>query len=254
MEITFLGTGTSHGVPVIGCRCEVCLSPNPKNRRNRTGVWLHDDKQSAIIDVSSEFRIAALQYGLQKLDFTLLTHGHSDHISGLDDLRIFSQTSGKAMPLYSNTQTLKEVKERFAYAFEAPKEYGGGVPQYDLIEINSPLKIGDWEITPLPIMHGPWPIYGFRINNFAFITDVTLIPKSTLALLNNLDYLVLDCLRHRPHSTHLCLPQAIEYAQIIKAKETYFTHFTHELEHEETQKLLPPSVYMSYDGLTLNTR
>lgn len=285
MRITFLGTGTSHGVPVIGCTCAVCVSANPKNRRNRIGVWLHDGPepagrdlsggehpsptaasgappapesrtgrgQSAVIDVSSEFRTAALAYGLKHVDFVMLTHGHSDHVSGLDDLRIFSQTSGKAIPIYSDARTLKEIRSRFAYAFNPPKEYGGGTPQYDLREVTGAFQQGGWRITPLPVMHGPEPILGYRVNDFAFITDVTVIPESTLALLGGLDVLVLDCLRKKPHSTHLSLDQAVAYAKRIRAKRTYLIHLTHELEHEETESGLPAEIRVAYDGLELET-
>jgi phosphoribosyl 1,2-cyclic phosphate phosphodiesterase len=285
MHITFLGTGTSHGVPVIGCTCPVCLSTNPKNRRNRIGVWLHDGPepagrdlsrgehplptaaaghrpapdsspgrgQSAVIDVSSEFRTAALAYGLKHVDFVMLTHGHSDHVSGLDDLRIFSQTSGKAIPVFSDTRTLGEIRSRFAYAFNPPKEYGGGTPQYDLREVTGTFQQGGWRITPLPVMHGPEPILGFRVNDFAFITDVTVIPEPTLALLEGLDVLVLDCLRKKPHSTHLSLDQAVAYAKRIRAKRTYLIHLTHELEHEETENGLPADIRVAYDGLELET-
>jgi phosphoribosyl 1,2-cyclic phosphate phosphodiesterase len=284
MRVTFLGTGTSHGIPVIGCTCAVCQSPNPKNRRNRIGVWLHEGPAqmgrdltekghadakaaeaaghapepgpqglSAVIDISSEFRNACLERGLKRLDFAMLTHAHSDHVSGLDDLRIFSQTSGKAMPIYADARTLEDIRSRFAYAFHPPKEYGGGTPQYDLREVNAGFREGGWRITPLPVMHGPEPILGFRVNDFAFITDVTVIPESTLALLEGLDVLALDCLRKRPHSTHLSLDQAVAYAKRIKAKRTYLIHLTHELEHEETENGLPPEIRVAYDGLELET-
>jgi phosphoribosyl 1,2-cyclic phosphate phosphodiesterase len=292
MRITFLGTGTSHGIPVIGCTCAVCLSPDPRNRRNRIGVWLHDGPphagrdlsekghaetkaalasgaaagavgaeaaggpqgRSCVIDISSEFRIACLDRGLKRLDFALLTHAHSDHVSGLDDLRIFSQTSGRAVPIHADARTLEDIRARFAYAFNPPKEYGGGTPQFDLREVTGAFTEGDWRITPLPVMHGPEPILGFRVNDFAFITDVTVIPESTLALLEGLDVLALDCLRKRPHSTHLSLDQAVAYAKRIKAKRTFFIHLTHELEHAETEAGLPPEIRVAYDGLELTTR
>lgn len=293
MRVTFLGTGTSHGIPVIGCSCAVCVSANPKNRRNRIGVWLHDGPPhtgrdltekghaeadaltstaavaasepdaphggapeakglSAVLDVCSEFRIACLDNGLKRLDFVLLTHAHSDHVSGLDDLRIFSQTSGRPMPIYADARTLEDIRSRYAYAFNPPKEYGGGTPQYELREVTGGFRKDGWNIVPLPVMHGPEPILGYRVNDFAFITDVTVIPDSTLALLKGLDVLALDCLRKRPHSTHLCLDQAVAYAKRIGAKRTYLIHLTHELEHEETENGLPPEIRVAYDGLVLD--
>lgn len=292
MRITFLGTGTSHGVPVIGCTCPVCTSPNPKNRRNRIGVWLHEGPAhegrdlsesghdarlaaggdskgtelkgnagalqgppaglSAVIDISSDFRNACLAFGLKRVDFALVTHGHSDHISGMDDLRVFSQTSGRAVPIYADGRTLEEIRARFAYAFNPSKAYGGGIPQFDLREVAGGFMMGNWRITPLPVMHGPEPILGFRVNDFAFITDVTVIPESTLALLEGVDVLALDCLRKKPHSTHLSLDQAVAYAKRIKAKRTYLIHLTHDLEHEETESGLPENIRVAYDGLELD--
>jgi len=253
MEVTFLGTGTSHGIPVIGCNCKVCQSPNPRNRRNRTGVWVHDSQRSLVIDVSSEFRIASLQYGLKRLDLALLTHAHSDHISGLDDLRIFSQVTGKPTLLCGDENTFADLRKRFDYAFAPPKNYGGGTPQFELKVITEPFVWEGWVITPLPVWHGPDPIIGWRINNFAFITDVTIIPDSTLQLLQGLDILALDCLRKAPHSTHLHLAQSIAYAEQIKARRSYMVHLAHELEHDETESELPENCFVAYDGLTLKS-
>lgn len=254
MKIAFLGTGTSHGIPVIGCTCAVCLSPHPKNKRNRTGIWLSEtDGTSAVIDVSSEFRLAALRHGMSRLDFALLTHSHSDHVSGLDDLRVFSQRSGKAVPIHADSATLADLRVRFAYAFAPPKEYGGGVPQYELREVTGPFDAGPWRVTPLPVLHGPEPILGFRVQDFAFITDVTVIPEATLDLMRGLDVLALDCLRRKPHSTHLSLPQALDYARRIRAKRTYLVHLAHELEHEETQRECPEGVFVAWDGLELES-
>lgn len=253
MRITFFGTGTSHGIPMIGCDCAVCTSSNPRNRRNRTGIWLHDEKISAAIDISSEFRIASLRHGLKHLDFALLTHAHSDHIAGLDDLRIFSQRSGQATPLYGDANTLTGVRERFPYAFAPGKNYGGGVPQFDAREIKNaqPFNWQEWSIVPLPVLHGPEPILGYRVGNFALITDVTFIPDETLAKLQGVDVLALDCLRRAPHSTHLHLQGAIDYALKIQAKRTYMVHLAHDLEHDETEKVLPPHCWVAYDGLEL---
>jgi phosphoribosyl 1,2-cyclic phosphate phosphodiesterase len=254
VRITFLGTGTSHGIPVIGCTCAVCLSPDPRNRRNRTGVWIREPGgPSAVLDVSSEFRIGALRHGLAHLDFVLLTHGHSDHISGLDDLRVFAQRTGRATPLYANAATMADIRHRFDYAFAPPRDYGGGVPQYEMREVKGSFVEGPWEITPLPVMHGPDSILGYRVNGFAFITDVTTIPEETLDLMRGLDVLALDCLRRQPHSTHLHFDRAVDYARRIGARRTYFIHMGHELEHAETERELPENIRLAYDGLELES-
>ncbi len=253
MKVAFLGTGTSHGIPVIGCRCAVCRSPDPRDKRNRTGVWLRDARHSLIIDVSGDFRLGAIRHGLEGIDAALITHAHSDHTSGLDDLRIFSQVTGKPTVLYGDAATLADIRRRFDYAFTPPKNYGGGAPQYDprVVEPGVSFKVGGWTVTPLPVMHGPEPVLGWRVNDFAFITDVTVIPDDTIALMQGIKVLALDCLRDQPHSTHLHFDAAVAYAKRIAAPKTYFIHMCHLLGHEATEARLPPEVRLAYDGLEI---
>ncbi|MEM7181538.1 MAG: MBL fold metallo-hydrolase [Spirochaetota bacterium] len=252
MEIRFFGTGTSHGIPVIGCECNTCTSTNPKNTRYRTCVHVLYEDTSLLIDVSPEFRLQAIKYKLQRVDGILFTHAHSDHCSGLDDIRRYNELQESAIPVYGNGETLLELQRKFSYIFRQTQE-GGGKPKITLAEAQNyqEFSLGGVSILPLPVLHGSLEIFGYRIGRFAFITDVTEIPEQTFACLQDLDVLVLDALRHRPHTTHFTLQQAIEAATRISAKKTYFTHMSHELEHEETEKTLPESMYLSYDGLCL---
>ncbi len=251
MRLAFFGTGTSHGIPVIGCRCAVCRSQDTRDKRNRTGIWLRDDHHSVVIDVSGDFRQGALRHGLARLDAALLTHAHSDHTAGLDDLRIFSQVTGVPTVLYATEETFADIRKRFEYAFTPPKHYGGGAPQYDvrIVDPAHAFTIGKWLVTPLPVWHGPEPILGYRIGDFAFITDVTVIPDETIALMQGLKVLALDCLREKPHSTHLHFDKAVEYARRIGAETTYFVHMSHDLGHVATEARLPPEIRLAYDGL-----
>ena len=252
MKIRFFGTGTSHGIPVIGCDCDTCQSTNPKNTRYRTCVNVLVEGLSLLIDVSPEFRLQALKFKLQQIDAILFTHAHSDHCSGLDDIRRYNELQESSIPVYGNTETLLELQRKFSYIFRQTQE-GGGKPKITLAETQNyqEFSLGGVSILPIPVLHGGLEILGYRIGKFAFITDVTEIPEQTFAALQDLDVLVLDALRHRPHPTHFTLQQAIRASERIAAKKTYFTHMSHELEHEETEKSLPESMYLSYDGLCL---
>ncbi|MCB1141455.1 MAG: MBL fold metallo-hydrolase [Leptospiraceae bacterium] len=252
MKVKFLGTGTSHGIPVIGCSCPTCTSKDPRNQRYRTGLYIQDSSHSFIIDTPPEFRLRALEYKIQKIDAVLFTHAHSDHCAGLDDIRRFNELQNSSIPVYGNEETLSELRKKFSYVFEETQE-GGGKPKLDLKLISDfeTLKLGKLNFIGLPVYHGELKILGYRIGGFAFITDVSKIPEETFSRLKDLEILVLDALRIEKHPTHFNLEEAIEAAFRIGAQKTYFTHITHILEHESTEKVLPQTMFLAYDGLEL---
>ena len=253
MKITFLGTGTSHGVPVIGCDCDVCTSPNPKNTRFRTSALLEDpDGHNLLIDASVDFRQQALRAKIHTLHDILITHAHADHIFGLDDTRIFSRNN-RVVNVYLDAHCDKRLRQVYDYVYGAAIQEGGGLPKFKniIIAAGNTFQVKTFTIVPIHILHGKLPILGFRINNLAYLTDCSHIPEASFAYLENLDLLVLNALRPRPHSTHFSLGEAVEAAQRIRARHTYFTHITHKLEHDATNAALPPGMQLAYDGLVV---
>lgn len=250
MRVTFLGTGTSRGIPVIGCQCRVCASTNPKNRRLRPSVLVQSEA-TVIIDTSVDFRIQMLQYDVRRLDAVLYTHAHVDHILGLDDVYPFNVRSGKAMPVYASPQTLRELRITFRYLFE--EKLYPGIPKVELFGINGAFQIGDLRFEPIEVFHGKMPVLGFRVDRFAYVTDVNFIPDESLEKLRGVEYLVLDGLRFRAHPTHFTLAEAAATAQRIGARQTYLVHMCHDVDHEEGNASLPESVQLAYDGMTLET-
>jgi len=250
MKITFLGTGTSQGIPVIGCDHPVCLSENPKDKRLRSSVLIQDEDFQIVIDCGPDFRMQMLQTGIRQLDAIIFTHEHSDHTAGLDDIRQFSHKNG-ALPLYAEARVLSDLHKRFEYIFNNDIIYEGKPQAKSVqIEVKKTFKIKSKTIVPIAIMHGDLPILGFRIGDFAYLTDISYITSSELEKLNGLKMLVVDALRIEPHYTHFNLAQALDLVEAIKPKQTYLTHISHRLGfHDEVEKLLPERVYLSYDGL-----
>ena len=252
MRLTFLGTGTSTGVPSIACDCETCTSDDPRDKRLRVSVLIEHADQTIIIDTSSDFRQQALRHGLKRLDAVLVTHCHADHIFGLDDIRPLNFRHG-ALGLYANERAWKDIRRIFQYVFE-PTHFGGGLPQIvpHTVVNGAPFWFGpDLHITPLEVIHGRLPVIAYRINDFAYATDLSEIPAATLDGLRDLKVLALDCLRIRPHQTHLWLERALEYVAELQPQRTYFTHITHDIKHARDSKLLPDNVEWAYDGLVV---
>lgn len=252
MKLTFLGTGTSTGVPSIGCDCETCLSNDPRDKRLRVSVLIEHGGKKILVDTSIDFRQQALRAKIDFLDAVLITHCHVDHVFGLDDIRPLNFRHG-AMGVYANEIAWKDLRRIFQYIF-IPNHIGGGLPQLipHTVEHNSPFCIGeDLEITPLEVIHGKLPVIAYRFNDFAYCTDLKTIPPDSLAGLLDLDVLVLDCVRIKPHSTHLCLEEALDYIEVLKPKRAFLTHLNHDILHERDSKLLPDNVQFAYDELVV---
>jgi phosphoribosyl 1,2-cyclic phosphate phosphodiesterase len=249
--ITFLGTGTSQGVPVIACTCEVCKSLDYRNKRLRTSVHIQVDNQSLVVDTGPDFRQQMLRENVNRLDAVIFTHAHRDHTSGLDDVRAYNYIYKMDMPVYGTQAVLDQLKVEYAYAFEEIKY--PGLPRLALNLISEKeFEINGVKITPLPVHHHKMPVMGFRIGNFSYITDANLIPDETLKRLHGTDVLVLNALQHEPHISHFNLQQALEAARTIGARKTYFTHISHKLGlHDEVSKTLPANVMLAYDGLQI---
>lgn len=256
MELEILGSGTSHGIPVIGCPCPVCASTDPRDNRMRASALVRDDDGTAIlIDAGPEFRIQALRSRITHLDAVLITHTHADHIHGLDDIRIF--TAHSEMPVYVSEVFIGEIKERFSYIFKTTQK-GGGKPQLNLIPVSgtSPFTVAGKIIQPIPLMHGSLEILGWRIGDTAYLTDCNGIPESTFELLKGVKNLVIDALRERPHSTHFNFEQAIANIDRISPENAWFTHLCHDFSHIQLQEWLSKNapgkkIEPAHDGLRI---
>ncbi|BCM25069.1 MBL fold metallo-hydrolase [Methyloradius palustris] len=251
MQLTILGAGSSAGTPVIGCGCLTCLSDNPKNKRTRcSSAITMPNGEVILIDTGPDLRTQALRENLTRVDAVLYTHTHADHLHGIDDLRAFCQLQKKQIPLYGKQDTLAHILAKFGYTIRDPGDFWE-LPVLSLNEIDQAFELFGVTITPIPVKHGRSDILGYRLGNMAYLTDVSEIPESSLALLNNLDLLLLDCLRYTTHFTHIHLEQSLAYASLIKAKQNYLIHMTHDIEYEALSSELPNNVHVGFDGLTL---
>ena len=255
MTVTLLGTGTSTGVPVIGCQCAVCQSDDPRDKRTRTSCRVQVDGLEIIIDTGPDFRKQSLREDLRRVDAVLFTHHHFDHIVGMDDLRPFFFDSKASIPCYARPNTAEALRHRFSYIF-GPKKYPSAA-NLTLESVQGTFEVsGRYEkgrrvsVTPIDAFHGELPLYGYRIGRFAFLTDTSHIPEHSFAQLNDLDVLVLDALRHKAHPTHFTIAEAVQTARRIGARQTYFVHMTHSVPYSAENASLPDGINLGYDGLS----
>jgi phosphoribosyl 1,2-cyclic phosphate phosphodiesterase len=258
-----LGSGTSHGVPMIGCDCAVCHSTDPRDRRTRPSILIETTDasdsglpfaasvRSILVDTSTDLRTQALAHNLRRVDSILFTHSHADHIMGLDEVRRFNVLQHGPITCFADERTLSDLRRSFAYVFSPPTSQGGGIPQLSPFQIVGPFSLGGVEIVPIPLLHGRRPILGFRLGAFAYLTDCSTIPDASWPLLDGVRVLILDALRDKPHPTHFSVSEALDVVARLKPDRTYFTHICHDLPHAATCARLPSGVDLAYDGLTL---
>jgi phosphoribosyl 1,2-cyclic phosphate phosphodiesterase len=261
IRVTVLGSGTSHGVPAIGCDCAVCRSADPRDRRTRPSILIEARSEpvspfagavrSILVDTSTDLRAQALAHDVRRVDAILFTHSHADHVFGLDDVRRYNQMQKAAIACYADAATLGNLRRMFGYVFEPPRQAGGGIPQLVPFRIAGPFSLGGVEVVPVPLFHGRLLVLGFRIGSFAYLTDCNRIPDESWPLLDGVRTVILDALRHRPHPTHFSVVEAVDVVARLGAERAYFTHICHDLAHAETCAQLPAGVELAYDGLVL---
>jgi phosphoribosyl 1,2-cyclic phosphate phosphodiesterase len=259
LQVTLLGTGTSTGVPVIGCDCEVCTSDDPRDTRTRCAAYVRAGSLGILIDTGPDLREQMLREDVERIDAVLYTHHHFDHLVGIDDLRPFFFRNSAPMPCFANTTTAEVMQDNYDYIFGADPYPGAA--RVELREVDAPFDVtsryGEDErirAEPVPLFHGDMPVFGYRIGRFAYLTDVSDIPEASFDRLHNLDVLVLDALRPDPHPTHYSFDEAVRVARRIGARETYFIHMTHNVRHAVQEARLPDDVHLGYDGLTLDVK
>ncbi|MBO0719279.1 MAG: MBL fold metallo-hydrolase [Blastocatellia bacterium] len=254
MRITFLGTGTSVGVPMIGCSCQVCRSNDPHDKRLRTGLLIENGEQRLIIDISADFRQQALRERIDRIDALLITHCHADHVLGLDDIRPLNFRQGP-IPLFASESTLSQLRRIFHYIFEI-KNAGSGLPQVISQTIDGEFEVCGMKVTPIPVIHGQMEVMAFRLSDgsreVAFVTDCNVIPEASLDKLRGLDLLIIDALRYDPHPTHLHLAQTLAYIARVEPRHALLTHVGHDIKYADANQRLPDCVELAYDGLKID--
>lgn len=252
ISFTVLGSGTSSGVPIVGCTCQVCKSTNPKNKRLRSSCWVQVDDKSFLIDTSPDLRAQALQNNILKVDAVLFTHTHADHIHGIDEMRVYNAQSGGVIPVYGDEYTIKHLVSHFEYIFNPSHTYPSLIPRLVPHAVSGTFDVLGVPVTMIPCQHGKYQTTNYRIGNGAWLTDTNGIPDSSMALLKDLDVLFIDGLRQSPHPTHFHLEESLKVAQQIGAKKTYLIHLAHDYDHDEFNKTLPEGVELAYDGLVVS--
>jgi phosphoribosyl 1,2-cyclic phosphate phosphodiesterase len=238
---------------MIGCVCDTCRSADPHDKRLRPSIYIEvENGPKVLVDTTTDLRQQALTYGLQRVDAILFTHSHVDHILGLDEIRRFNILQRSAIPAYADSPTATDLRRTFHYVFEPPAEKGGGVPQIELTLIDGPFEVAGVKVIPVPLLHGRRPILGFRYGTFAYLTDCNAIPEASWPLLEGLDVLVLDALRHRPHPTHFSVRESLDVVERLQPRQTWFTHMCHDLPHAATNAALPAGVALAHDGLVFD--
>lgn len=250
MKITFLGTGTSDGVPMIGCKCQVCKSKDKKDKRTRSSILIEHNGKNYVVDTSADFRQQMLREKVNNIEAVFYTHSHADHTSGIVDLRSLNFIMHSSIDCYGNKYTMDNLREKYDYFFN-PVQIGGGLPQVVFHHIENEMVFDGMKVTPIPVEHGVLHILGYRFNNFTYITDASHISDESLKLIEGTEILVLNGLRYRPHHTHLCLQESVNISDKLGVKKAYFTHMTHDVLHKNLERELPDNMYPAYDGLRI---
>jgi phosphoribosyl 1,2-cyclic phosphate phosphodiesterase len=251
-QVLFLGTGTSHGVPLIGCSCAVCRSTDPRDKRLRPSILVRGPASHILVDTSPDLRQQALAHAIARVDAVLYTHSHADHILGLDELRRYNHLQGHSLPCYATTATWADLRRAFHYVFTGGPHVGGGVPDIAQHTIEGPFTAGGLAVVPVPVWHGRMPVLGFRFGDFAYLTDCNRLDEAAWPLLDGVNTLVVDALRERPHPTHFTVDEALAVIARVRPKCAYLTHMTHDVGHATTSARLPAGVELAYDGLVID--